>query len=66
MLINVLRALINNQFKENFYKKEKKTINILIVFFFFFFSFFIKIVLKLFKNRLLTNALRALVNITLI
>ena len=33
MLTNTLRALINNSFKENFYGKRKKTINILTVFF---------------------------------
>ena len=38
MLTNTLRALVNNQFKENFYrkrkKKKKKAINVLIAFFF--------------------------------
>ena len=32
MLMNVLRALVNNPFKESFYRK-KKTINILTAFF---------------------------------
>ena len=32
MLTNALRALVNNPFKENFYRK-KKVINILITFF---------------------------------
>ena len=44
MLTNVLRILVNNSFKENFYKEKKnKTINVLIAFFYF----PIKIVLKL-------------------
>ena len=34
MLINVLRALVNNLFKENFNReRKKKTINVLTVFF---------------------------------
>ena len=34
MLTNILRALVNNPFKENFYgKRKKKTINILTAFF---------------------------------
>ena len=34
MLMNALRALVNNPFKESFYGKRKnKTINVLIVFF---------------------------------
>ena len=62
MLMNALRTLVNNPFKESFYeKRKKKVINILIV---FFFSFFIKIVSKLSYNELLTNALRVLVNMT--
>ena len=35
MLMNVLRVLINNPFKESFYKKRKKTINVLTLFFIF-------------------------------
>ena len=42
MLMDVLRAIINSPFKENFNGKRKKTINILI----FFFSFLIKLVSK--------------------
>ena len=33
MLMNTLRALVNNSFKESFYGKRKKAINILTVFF---------------------------------
>ena len=33
MLTNVLKVLVNNLFKERFYKKKKKTINVLTVFF---------------------------------
>ena len=33
MLTNVLRALINNPFKESFYGKRKKVINVLTSFF---------------------------------
>ena len=34
MLMSALRTLINNPFKENFYRKrKKKTINILTIFF---------------------------------
>ena len=44
MLIDVLRELINNLFKESFYmKKKKKTINILTVF-----SFLKKVMSKFF------------------
>ena len=44
MLIDVLRELINNLFKESFYmKKKKKTINILTIF-----SFLIKVMSKFF------------------
>ena len=32
MLTNALRAMINNSFKESFYGKRKKKINVLIVF----------------------------------
>ena len=33
--MNILRTIINNLFKENFYeKRKKKVINVLIVFFF--------------------------------
>ena len=32
MLTNALRALVNNLFKESFYRKRKKKNNILIVF----------------------------------
>ena len=36
MLTSTFRTLINNQFKENFYKKlKKKVINILTIFFIF-------------------------------
>ena len=44
ILTNVLRALANNPFKENFYR-EKKTINILTTFFIFYKSD-VKIFLK--------------------
>ena len=33
MLTNVLKVLVNNLFKEMFYEKKKKTINVLTVFF---------------------------------
>ena len=34
MLMNALRALVNNPFKESFFgKRKKKVINVLIVFF---------------------------------
>ena len=60
--MNALRALINNSFKENFYRKrKKKVINILTVFF-----FSIKVMSKYLQNRLLTNALKALVSMTFI
>ena len=32
ILTNVLRAMVNNSFKENFYGKRKKKINVLTVF----------------------------------
>ena len=51
MLMNFLRVLINNSFKENFYLK-KKTINVLTIFF----LFPVKVVSKIFQNKLLTNA----------
>ena len=38
MLTNVLRVLVNNQFKESFYEKrkeKKKAVNVLTVFFIF-------------------------------
>ena len=35
MLMNTLKVLVNNPFKESFYRKKKKTINILTVFFIF-------------------------------
>ena len=36
MLMNALRALVNNQFKKSFYReRKKKTINILTTFFIF-------------------------------
>ena len=54
--MNVLRVLVNNPFKEIFYGKK---INILIAFFIFH-----KSCVKTFLNRLLTNALRALVSMT--
>ena len=44
MLTSILRVLVNNLFKESFYKK-KKTINVLIIFFIFYKSS-IKIFLK--------------------
>ena len=33
MLMNALRILVNNPFKESFYRKRKKKINILTAFF---------------------------------
>ena len=33
MLTNALRAMVNNPFKESFYRKRKKKINILTAFF---------------------------------
>ena len=50
MLMDVLRVIINNPFKENFMEKEKKTINILTVFFIFHKSG-IKTFLKLIINH---------------
>ena len=35
LLTNVLRVLVNNPFKESFYGKKKKTINVLTIFFIF-------------------------------
>ena len=32
MLTDALRAMVNNSFKESFYGKRKKTINVLIIF----------------------------------
>ena len=51
MLINALKVMINNSLKKSICVKK---INILTVFFFF---FYIKIVLKLFYNGLLTITL---------
>ena len=47
MLMNDLKVMVNNLFKESFYekRKKKKVINILTDFFFF--SFSIKVVSKL-------------------
>ena len=43
MLIDAVKAMVNNSFKENFYRKrKKKVINVLTVFFFFFFFIFHK------------------------
>jgi len=47
MLMDVLRVMINNSFREYFY--EKKTINILTIFFIFYQNF-VKIFLKLVVN----------------
>ena len=59
MLTDVLRVMINNQFKKNFYgKRKKKVINILIVF-----SISYKSCVKIFLNGLLIIALRATVSI---
>ena len=33
MLTDALRTMINNPFKESFYEKKKKTINVLTIFF---------------------------------
>ena len=33
MLTDALRVIVNNPFKESFYRKRKKAINILIIFF---------------------------------
>ena len=54
ILTSVLRILINNPVKKNFYKKKKK-INILTIFF-----ISIKVISKLFKNRLFSNVLKTL------
>ena len=59
MLTDVLRVMINNQFKKNFYgKRKKKVINILIVF-----SISYKSCVKIFLNGLLIIVLRAPVSI---
>ena len=47
--MDVLRVMVNNSFKESFYGKIKKVINILIVFFIFHKSG-VKIFLKLIVN----------------
>ena len=57
ILTNTLKTLANNQFKDNFYGKRKKSNK----YFDSFFSFIIKMMSKLFQNGLLTNALRTLV-----
>ena len=54
ILTSVLRILINNPVKKFFYKKKKK-INILTIFF-----ISIKVMSKLFKNRLFSNVLKTL------
>ena len=49
MLTNVLRALVNNSFKESFYRGKKKAINILTTFFIFYKSGvknFLKLIVK--------------------
>ena len=59
--MNVLKELVNNPFKESFYRKKKrKAISVLTIF-----SFFIKIVSKVSSNELLINALKGLVSMTL-
>ena len=58
MLTDALRVMLTIHLKKNFMGEKK--INIMI-----FFSFFIKLVSKLSKNRLLTIVLRALVSMTL-
>ena len=59
MLTDVLRVMINNQFKKNFYgKRKKKVINILIIF-----SISYKSCVKIFLNGLLIIVLRAPVSI---
>ena len=60
MLTSDLRILVNNSVKIFFYGKRKKKLM-----FWQFFSFSIKVMSKLFYNRLLTNTLRALLNISL-
>ena len=55
ILTSVLRILINNPVKNFFYKKKKKKINILTIFF-----ISIKVMSKLFKNRLFSNVLKTL------
>ena len=54
ILTSVLRILINNPVKKKFYKKRKKN-NIFTIFF-----IFIKVMSKLFKNRLFSNVLKTL------
>ena len=50
MLTDTLRAIVNNSFKESFYGKIKKVINILIIFFIFHKSG-VKTFLKLIVNH---------------
>ena len=58
MLIDAVKAMVNNSFKENFYRKrKKKVINVLTVFFFFF-SFFIKSGVKTFLKLIVNHFLK--------
>ena len=54
MLMNALRALINNLIKKSFYGKRKKTINVLTVFFIFYKSN-VKTFLKWIVNQCLKS-----------
>ena len=62
MLMDFLRVIINNPFKENFMEKLKKKQLI----FWQFFSFPIKVISKLSLTGFLTSALKALVSMTLV
>ena len=50
MLMDALRVLVNNPFKESFYGRKKKTINVLTIFFIFHKSC-IKTLLKWIVNK---------------
>ena len=57
--MDALKVMVNHLFKESFYEKRKKKINVLTVF-----SIFHKSGVKKFLKKLLTIVLRALVSMT--
>ena len=55
MLIVALRELVNNPFKESFYSKKKKKINVMTAFFFISHKNSVKTFLKLIINHCLKD-----------